>query len=84
MVTEPDPEVEYLACLLAIGPPRKLSSMLTNKHFVADAEYLFVAFNWWSKMHGSDFDMTRVPREAYTFWEEYKNWLWENGYGSRS
>ena len=72
-----DWEVQFLACLLALGPP---PTKVWRGHnppvlWVNGLRFRVQVQEW----HAS---MCSGPVDYASWWVGYKNYLWENGYGS--
>lgn len=74
-------EAEFLACLLAIGPPDKLMAYTSAMDRpMSSYEYANKVQLWCEQANvGNAGDGTRWVR----WWAAYKTYLWENGYANQ-
>lgn len=69
-----DREVQFLACLLVVGPPDVLEVGLDGPY--SSSDYVNTCVDWYDQ---------NVNEGHYSYaagwWRDYKQWLLEQGYG---
>ncbi len=73
-------EIEFVACLLAVGPPPVPVAMAQRYGLTSQSTYKTECRNWFerSKVARVFHINERVNSCGSGWWIDYKRWLWEN------